>query len=102
MLLLPVAADWHHRQILTEALGSLSEHFQLKMVKKMTNPSEERYKRQQRRITFIFHFSWITVFSVLVLLMRVWIGPVNLAEDLDALEEAETENVSLDRPLPPT
>jgi hypothetical protein len=68
----------------------------------MGDLSQERDARQQRRLAYIFHFGWITVAVLLALFMRVWVGPPEFAENLDALEEAETVNVSLDGPLPPT
>lgn len=68
----------------------------------MVDLSEEYDLRQQRRITFIFHFTWIIGFAVFVLLMRMWLDPWGVAEDLEALEQAETEIVDLDRPLPDT
>ena len=68
----------------------------------MGDLSRKRDVRQERRLLYIFHFGWITVVALVALLMRVLVGPPEFVENLDALEEAETVNVSLDGPLPPT
>ena len=64
--------------------------------------SQERDEHLGRRLTYIFLFGWIAVVAAMALLMRVLVGPAKLLENLEALEAAETVNVSLDGPLPAT
>lgn len=83
--------------------GAAIKDYQFYGENKMGGLSEEHSKRQERLTVFLFHFSWITLISVFALLMRVWLGPPdNLAEDLNAFDEAETDIVSYDFALPPT
>lgn len=59
-------------------------------------------KRNERRLAFIMHLSWITGFAIFVLLMRVWVDPFSVEEDLEALDAQETELIAESRPLPAT
>lgn len=55
-----------------------------------------------KRLLFILHFSWVTLAVVMALLMRVLIGQSEIIADLEELEEAETQLISLDDRLPST
>ena len=68
----------------------------------MVENSEQQYGRMQRFILFVFVIGWIGVVAALALFMRAWIPDIDLKADLAAIEEADTDEVSLDRPLPTT
>ena len=57
---------------------------------------------RDKRLLFILHFSWVTLAVVMALLMRVLVGQSEIIEDLEELEEAETQQISLDDRLPAT
>ena len=50
---------------------------------------------------FVMFLGWMAIVVVFSLTMRVWIPDVDLKADLAAIEEADTDQVNLDRPLPP-
>ena len=68
----------------------------------MNDESVKTDQSRDRRLVFLFHFSWVAFVAVFALLMRIIIGQGELIEDFDELEEAETRQVSLDRRFPST
>ena len=68
----------------------------------MNDESIKTDQSRDRRLFFIFHFSWVAFVAVFALLMRIIVGQGEVIEDFDELEEAETRQVSLDKRFPTT
>jgi len=67
----------------------------------MVEKSEGQYGRLQKFILLVFFAGWIGAVVVFALFMRAWIPDIDLKADLDAIEEADTEEENPNRPLPP-
>lgn len=67
----------------------------------MSEPPQNHYGSQERRLALIIIFGFVAVVAAMALLMRVLVGPAEFLDNLDGLEEAETVNVNLDGLLPP-
>ncbi len=67
----------------------------------MTEKSEEQYGRLRKFILYVFFLGWMATIAVGALLMRAWIPDIDLKADLADIEEADTDQVDLDGPLPP-
>lgn len=68
----------------------------------MNDESAKTDHSRDRRLGFILLFSWVIFFAAFVLIVSIFVGPGELIEALDELEEAETQQVSLDRRIPST
>jgi hypothetical protein len=68
----------------------------------MVDRDDKSSNMDNRRLTLIFHFSWITVIVVFTVMMRILIGPPEILEELDELETIDSEKVTLDRKIPAT
>jgi len=66
----------------------------------MTESSNERYGRLQKFIMAVSAISWIAIVVGIALLMRFWLPDIDLKADLAAIEDATTEQMPFDRPLP--
>jgi len=66
----------------------------------MVESSEAQFGRLQKFILLVFFVGWIGAVVVFALFMRAWIPDVDLKGDLAAIEEADTEEANLDRPIP--
>ncbi len=66
----------------------------------MTEKSEEQYGRLRKFILYVFFLGWMATIAVGALLMRAWVPDIDLKADLADIEEADTDQVDLDGPLP--
>lgn len=65
----------------------------------MFNQSKDRETSQNKIILYSFHLGWITLLAIIVLFMRVWIKSGNIDKELNALEAAETDQLSQEIPI---